>query len=169
MGRAACGATPGFAAVAILSAALGVGACSTVFSIVNFALFRPLPVTGADRLMAITGIKKGSPGGSMSYPDVRDLAQGSRAWERFAAFAPFIPAGLSEGQGARRYWAFMVAANYFDVVKPAFALGRGFVAGEDDVAGAPAKVVLSHALWRALSTGSGPRVERAPMANSPQS
>ncbi len=42
----------------------------------------------------------------------------------------------------------MVTANYFDVVKPAFAWGCGFVAVEDDVVGAPAKVVLSHALWR---------------------
>ena len=139
---------PGFAAVAILSAALGIGACSTVFSIVNFALFRPLPVADPDRLMSITGFKKGSPGGSMSYPEARDMAKGSKAWEGVAAFAPFIPAGLSEGQGARRYWAFMVTANYFDVVKPAFALGRGFAAVEDDIVGAPAKVVLSHALWQ---------------------
>src|SRR4051794_30557083 len=47
---------PGFAAVAILSAALGIGACATVFGIVNFALLRPLPVREPERLLMLTGI-----------------------------------------------------------------------------------------------------------------
>ncbi|HNY39689.1 MAG TPA: ABC transporter permease [Bryobacteraceae bacterium] len=139
---------PGFTAVAVLSAALGIGACTTVFSIVNFALFRPLPVAEPERLLAITGIKRGMGGGSMSYPEFRDVGLGARAFEGVAAFTPFVPAGISAAEGARRYWGFMVAANYFDVVRPSFALGRGFVAVEDDVSGAPAKIVITHALWR---------------------
>jgi predicted permease len=138
---------PGFAAVAILSAALGIGACSTVFSIVNFAVLRPLPVTEPDRLMTITGLKKGTPGGSMSYPEVRDIGNRTRAWEGVAAFAPFLPAGIGSGE-VRRQWGLLVTANYFDVVKPVFTVGRGFVRGEDDVPGAPAKIVLGHALWQ---------------------
>ncbi|RPI08544.1 MAG: hypothetical protein EHM65_10195, partial [Acidobacteriales bacterium] len=139
---------PGFSAVAVLSAALGIGACSTVFSIVNFAVFRPLPVAEADRLMTITGIKRGVPGGSMSYPEVRDLGNRTRSCEGVAAFTPFLPAGISSGDAARRHWGSLVTANYFDVVKPAFAVGRGFVQGEDDAPGAPAKIVLAHALWQ---------------------
>ena len=144
---------PGFTAVAVLSAALGIGACTTVFSIVNFALFRPLPVAEPERLMSITGTKRGMAGGSMSYPEFEDTGRGSKVWEGVAAFTPFVPAGISGGQGARRYWGYMVTANYFDVVKPAFVLGRGFVANEDDVSGAPAKVVIAHALWRSAFGG----------------
>ena len=114
----------GFTAVAALSAALGIGACTTVFSIVNFALFRPLPVAEPERLMSITGMKRGAPGGSMSYPELEDWRRGSRAWEGVAGYTPFVPAGVSAGEGARRHWGYMVTANYFDVVKPAFALGR---------------------------------------------
>jgi predicted permease len=135
---------PGFTAVAVLSAALGIGACATVFSLVNFALFRPLPVAENDRLMALTGLKKGQPGGAMSYPEIRDIGTSARAWEGVAAFDPMLAAGI----GGRRHWGFLVTSNYFDVVRPAFALGRGFIAGEDDRAGAPARVVLGHALWR---------------------
>lgn len=140
----------GFTAVAALSAALGIGACTTVFSIVNFALFRPLPVAEPERLMSITGLKRGSPGGAMSYPEIEDLRRGSRAWAGVAGYVPFVPAGVSAGEGAMRHWGYLVTANYFDVVRPAFALGRGFQAGEDDRSGAPAKIVLSHRLWRAV-------------------
>ena len=142
---------PGFAAVAILSAALGIGACSTVFAIVNFAVFRPLPVAEPDRLMTITGLKKGVPGGSMSYPELRDLGDRTRSWEGVAAFAPFLAAGVGSGEAAQRQWGFLVTANYFDVVKPAFAVGRGFVHGEDDVPGAPAKIVLAHSRGRSTT------------------
>lgn len=139
--------SPGFATVAVLSAALGIGACSTVFSIVNFAVLRSLPVAEPDRLMTITGLKKGTPGGSMSYPEVRDIGDRTHSWEGIAAFAPFLPAGIRSGE-VQRQWGLLVTANYFDVVKPAFAVGRGFVRGEDDVPGAPAKIVLGHALWQ---------------------
>lgn len=138
---------PGLATVAIISAALGIGACSTVFSIVNFAVFRPLPVDAPDRLMAINALKNGVPGGSMSYPEVRDLGEGMRSWDGVAAFAPFLPAGIRAEGAARRHWGFLVTANYFDIVKPRFAAGRGFMRGEDDIPGAPAKIVLTHALW----------------------
>ena len=55
---------PGFTVVAVASAALGIGACTTVFSLANFALFRPLHVAEAERLMTITGMKRGGPGGT---------------------------------------------------------------------------------------------------------
>ena len=147
-----CGArhlrrNPGFAAVAALSAALGIGACSAIFTIVNFAVFRPLPVAEPDRLMTITGLKRGVAGGSMSYPEVRDLANRTRSWEAVAAFSPFLRAGIRSGEVARRHWGFLVTANYFDVVRPNFAVGRGFVHGDDDIPGAPAKIVLTHGLW----------------------
>lgn len=139
---------PGFAAVAILSAAFGVGACSTIFGVVNAAIFQALPVTEPERLMSVTGFKKGVPGGSLSYPEVRDLGMLTRSWEGIAAFSPFVAAAIASGEAPQREWGFLVTANYFDVVRTPFAAGRGFVAGDDDVPGAPAKIVLSYGLWR---------------------
>lgn len=141
---------PAFAAVGILSAAFGIGACSTIFSMVNFAVFRPLPVAEPQSLMSVTAIhlKQGDAGQTMSFPEIEDLRNQTRSWRGVAAFAPLLSAGIRpEGGEARRYSGFLVTGNYFDVVKPEFAAGGGFIHGEDDVPGASAKIVLTHALW----------------------
>lgn len=160
---------PGFAAAAILSAALGIAACTTVFGMVNFALFQPLPAQEPARLMSLsaTGGKDDSPGRSLSYGEVLDLRHRTRAWESVAAYAPFQPAGIGGGGDgeARRHWGFFVSGDYFDVVKPAFAAGGGFTAREDDVPGAPGKIVLSHALWQSRFNGDTSIVGRAILVN----
>ncbi|MGH9667683.1 MAG: ABC transporter permease, partial [Bryobacteraceae bacterium] len=150
---------PSLATVAILSAALGIGACSTVFGIVNFAVLRPLPVSEPGRLMTIMAVhqKEGAKGESMSYPEIQDLRSQTRSWQGIAAFTPFLQAGIGPKGAAQRHWGFLVTANYFDVVRPSFSAGRGFVQGEDDVPGAPAKIVLAHALW-AYAFGSDPAI-----------
>lgn len=140
---------PGFASVAVLSAALGIGACSTIFSIANFALFRPLPVDHPSRLTGISGqnLRRGKSGGSMAYPDFEDLRQ-ARSFEGLTAFFQFVPAIISSQGEPQRYWGSVATANYFDVVRPAFVVGRGFDAARDDRKGETAVVVLSHQLWQ---------------------
>lgn len=141
---------PGFAAVAVLSAGLGIGACSTIFSIANFAVFRPLPVAEPERLMALSAVDErgGIPGQTMSFPEIRDLRRDSRSWQGVAAFAPLLPAGIRpQGGTARRYSGFLVSSNYFDVVRPAFAVGGGFDPALDDHPGASPKIVLTHHVW----------------------
>ena len=66
---------PGFAAVAVLSAALGIGGCSLIFGIANFALFRSLTVEDAARLVSVSGsnLRRGRAGGSLAYPDFEDI------------------------------------------------------------------------------------------------
>ena len=140
---------PGFAAVATLSAALGVGGCTLIFGLANFALFHPLPVEDPARLLSISGkdLRGGRSGRSLAYPDVADQRQ-ARSFENVTAFFPFMPAAIATGGEPQRYWGAVVTANYFDVVRPAFAVGRGFDAASDDRPGEPAKVVLSHGLWQ---------------------
>ena len=141
---------PGFTAVAVLSAALGIGACSMIFGIANFALFRPLPVSEPFRLESISrySMRSGKVGQSMSYPDIQDLQQ-ARSFEAIAAYFQFMPAAISAGNAEpQRSWGSIVTANYFDVVRPAFTAGRGFDAARDDKKGEPPVVVLSHQLWR---------------------
>ena len=139
---------PGFAAVAVLSAALGIGACSLIFAIANFALFRPLPVSEPSRLVSVTGrnLARGKIGQPISYPDFEDLRQ-AHSFQGMTALFQFMPAIISSNGESKRYWGSMVTANYFDVVRPAFVLGRGFDAARDDRKGEPPVVVLSHQLW----------------------
>ena len=89
---------PGFAAVAMLSAALGIGACSLIFGIANFALFRPLAVDDPSRLASISGknLRRGRVGGSLAYPDFEDLRQ-AHSFQDMTAFFQFMPATISSG------------------------------------------------------------------------
>jgi predicted permease len=140
---------PGFATVAVLSAALGIGACSLIFGIANFALFRSPAVDRPGRLASISGksLRRGRAGGSLAYPDFEDLRQ-ARSFQDMAAFFQFLPATIASGGEPQRYWGSIVTSNYFDVVRPAFALGRGF----DTASGGPV-VVLSYQLWRSRFAG----------------
>ena len=140
---------PGFAAVAVISAALGIGACSTIFGIANFALFRQLPVEDPSRLMSISpkNLRSGKAGQSMSYPELEDLRQ-APSFRGIAAYFQFMPAVISGGGEPHRYWGSVATANYFDVVRPAFVLGRGFASTRDDKEGESPVVVLSYQLWR---------------------
>jgi predicted permease len=145
---------PGFTSVAVLSAALGIGACSTIFGIANFALNHPLPVTDGSRLMCVSGkrLRGGSGGNSMAYPDIEDLRQ-AHSFEGLAAFYQFMPGTISSNGEPRRYFGSLVTANYFDVVRPAFVAGHGFDASRDDRRGTPPRVVLSYQLWQSRFAG----------------
>jgi predicted permease len=140
---------PGFTAVATLSAALGIGACSMLFGLANHALNHPLPVDDAARLVSISGknVRRGKAGVSISYPDFEDLRQ-ARSLQGLTAFFQFMPATIASNGEPQRYWGSVVTANYFDIVRPAFVVGRGFDADRDDRTGEIPKVVLSHGLWR---------------------
>jgi predicted permease len=152
---------PGFAAVALLSAALGIGACSTIFGIANFALFHPLPVSDPSRLASVSGreLSLGRSGNSISYPDLEDLRR-ARSFQGITAFYQFMPASISSHGEPQRYWGSLVTANYFDIVRPAFVIGRGFDAAKDDRKGEAPVVVLSYQLWRSRFGSDGAMVGR---------
>ena len=140
---------PGFATLAVLSTALGIGACSLVFSIANFALFHTLPVRDPSRLTSISNLdlRDGRAGRSMTYPDFADLHQAASFQDMTAYFA-FLPASIAGGAEPQRYWGTIATANYFDVIRPSFAIGHGFDAASDDRKGESAVVVLSYPLWQ---------------------
>jgi predicted permease len=145
---------PGFAALAVLSAALGIGACSLVFSIANFALFRTLPVHDPSRLATVSGrdLRSGRTGRSMAYPDFADLRQ-ALSFQGMTAYFAFMPASISGRGEPQRYWGTLATANYFDVVRPVFVLGRGFDATRDDRPGESPVMVLSYPLWQSRFGG----------------
>ena len=140
---------PGFTAIAVGSSALGIGACSVVFAVLNFAVFQSLPVDEPGRLVSLSEIDRrtGEAGNELSYLDFLDVRQ-AHSFDGVAALDPLLPASIGAHGDPRRHWGALVTANYFAVVKPAFAVGRGFDVARDDTRGESPVVVLSHELWQ---------------------
>ncbi len=157
---------PGFTAIAVGSAALGIGACSVIFAILNFAIFQPLPVDEPGDLMSLseTDRRTGDVGNELSYPDFRDLRQ-ARSFEAIAASNPLVPASIGSAGDPQRHWGAVVTANYFAVVRPGFVIGRGFDAPRDDTPGAAPVVILSHDLWQTRFGGDPSIVGRVISVN----
>src|SRR5262245_61741872 len=138
---------PGFSAVAVLTLALGIGACTAIFSVVNAVLLRPLPFAEPERLLWLGGWVGGDKEQGVTPADFLDYREQSRSFAQLAAsISDSIPMNLSGGGEPERLKGGAVTVNYLDVfgVKP--ALGRTFAADEDQP-GRDRVVVLSHALW----------------------
>jgi predicted permease len=136
--------SPSFAAIAILSIALGVGINAVVFGVLNALLFKPLPhVESPDRVVFVQPERAST----MSFPNYRDLRDRNTTLEGLAA-TRIVVVGLSNSSGAERTWGYLVTGNYFDVLGVKPALGRFFRPEEDRVGGDSAYAVLSYALWQ---------------------
>lgn len=135
---------PGFAAVVCISIALGIAANTTVFSMVNATLLGALPVRDPGGLYSI------SAGRTFPYPDYRDFRdQCAAMFDGLAGHFPLAPASLATSGGTpERVWGALVSGNYFDVVGPPLAAGRGIGREHDQVEGRDPVVVLSDSLWR---------------------
>lgn len=138
----------GFTVVAVVSATLGIGTCSAVFAVANFAFFQKLPVEQPSRLLAISGSSKSSPGGGdyLSFPKVTDL-QRAPGLDDLAAYFPMLAADVTSAGKTERTWGTIATSNYFDVARPKFLLGHGFTSASNVQTALPPEVVISHALW----------------------
>jgi predicted permease len=138
----------GFTVVAVVSAALGIGTCSAIFAVANFAFFRKLPVQQPARLLAISGTSKSSPGGGdyLSFPNVTDL-QRAPGLDNLAAYFPMLAAEVTSAGKTERTWGTIATSNYFDVARPKFLLGHGFTSVSNVQTGLPPEVVISQVLW----------------------
>src|SRR5215207_5336724 len=135
---------PGFAVLAILTLALGIGAATAIFTVVDSVLLRPLPYKDADRLVvALHGPEASAP---VSPADYADYRRDARSFEGLAAAQAW---GVTLGGGDRpeRVAALQVSANLIDVLGVAPLLGRTFAPGEDE-AGRARVVLLGHGLWQ---------------------
>jgi predicted permease len=140
---------PGFAIMAVLTLALGIGANTAIFTVVNEAMLRPRPGIGdPDRLVDIGRSDRGQGFDNMSYPNFRDYSARNTTLSAMAAI-DFEPRAVSLGgpEGAQRIYATIVSGNYFDVLQVKSHTGRFFLP-EEDVRGGPAAVVLSYAFWQ---------------------
>jgi putative ABC transport system permease protein len=137
--------SPGFTLVAALTLALGIGGTSAIFSVVNAVLLRPLPFPEPERLVEVDQVWKGKPVSYYSPQNFLDVEAQARSFERLAALDQ---GGLTlTGKGAAtRLEGGIVSVSFFDVLRVRPALGRGFVAGENEP-GRDKVVVLGHQLW----------------------
>jgi predicted permease len=137
--------TPAFTVVACVTLALGIGANTAIFSIVNGVMLRPLPYPNPDRLIAINSVIKGA-AAAVSAADLMDWRRDARTFGGFAA--SYSGATILTGAGdAEQIDQARITANTFEVLGIRPLLGRSFLPGED-VAGGPRVVMLSEALWR---------------------
>jgi len=140
----------GFAAFAIVIAGLGIGASTTVFSVVNTLLLRPLPFKDPDRLVWIANHDtSGLSGQTTQVGHMLDLRERTRVFSAVAGYMAFYGVGdnLLSGSGdPERLSGVQVSDNFFDVLGVQPQLGRTFTAEECKWQG-PKAVLLSHALW----------------------
>jgi predicted permease len=140
----------GLATFAILIVGLGVGASSTVFSVVNALLLRPLPFTEPDRLAWVAnGGTPGLSGETVQVGHLQDLQQQTQTFSEVAAYCPFYSPGNDKLTGAgepERLTDVPVTGNFFQLLGVRPQLGRLFSAEECRFNG-PRAVILSHRLW----------------------
>jgi predicted permease len=153
--------SPGFTLTAILSVALGVGANTVVFSVLNSVLFRPLPGNEPGRLLFV---QRGT-SATVSYPAYRDLRDRSTTIEGAIAYRP-ARMGLDGGEGAERYWGYLATGNYFDLLGVKPVVGRFFHAADENGVNARPYVVLSYDLWRGRFRGDTGIVGRTVRVNA---
>lgn len=136
----------GFTAVAVVTLALGIGANTSVFSVVNGVLLNPLPYPHPEQIVAIHESKPNFPTGSISVPNFRDWKKYNRTLSKLAISRTYgftlVDANHSERVPAR-----LVTSEFFSVfgVKP--ILGRDFAPGEDEIGAAPV-ALISYSFWQ---------------------
>ncbi|HEX7314428.1 MAG TPA: ABC transporter permease [Pyrinomonadaceae bacterium] len=138
---------PGFTAVAVLTLALGIGANTAIFSVVNAVLLRPLPFRESERLVVVYETTGSVPRDFVSVPNLDDYRAGSRSFEGFATFVPQSVNLTGAGAEPERVVGAFVTSSFFTVVGVEPARGRAFSA-EDDAQGGGQVALLAHELWQ---------------------
>jgi predicted permease len=159
---------PGFAAVAVLSLALGIGANTTIFTVVNAILLSALPVRDLPRLVEMDTVdsktlvtQARAEKLQVSYPNFQDYRRDNQVFTGLAAFMP-TAVTWSGGAEPRQLQSELVSANYFEVLGIRPARGRFFMPDEDTKPNGNDVAVLSYALW-ANKLGSDPGIIGKPL------
>ncbi|MBV9303475.1 MAG: ABC transporter permease [Acidobacteriaceae bacterium] len=144
---------PAFSVIAVLSLALGIGANTTIFTVVNAILLHSLPVKSVSRLVQVDTIdaktrvtQANAEKQGMSYGNFKDYAKENQVFSGLACIA-IPPITWSNGAEPKQIQGQLVSANYFDILGINPAVGRFFLPDEDTKLGGNNVVVVSHAFW----------------------
>ena len=155
--------SPGFTAIAILTLALGIGANTAIFSVVDAVMLRPLPYPGSSQLVNVFEAqpKEGSPSAGASYPDLENWREQNRSFSHLAALA-FHKLTLSGRGEPTVVNTAVVTSDFFPLLEVQPLMGRTLLP-DDFQRGAAGAVVLSEHLWRA-QFGAEQRIIRSPIS-----
>jgi predicted permease len=145
--------SPGFTAVAILTLALGIGANTALFSVVNGVLLNPLPYPHAEQLVTLHESKPNFETGSISYPNFRDWQKDNHSFSSIAIARSYSYSLTGLGE-AEQVQARFISSDFFPLLGVNPIVGRTFVSGEDEIGAAP-MAMISAGLWN-RKFGSSP-------------
>jgi len=151
----------GFAAITIVTLALGIGANTAVFSLVQTVLLQPLPYGDAGRVVMVWGPDRAE----TTWLSLQEVVSYGRQSQTLAAMSGYqeLDANLTGGQEPERVRAAAVTPNLFDVLRVPAALGR--LVSADDEQGTSDAIVLSHGLWQRRFGGAQDIIGRAIQVN----
>jgi len=137
---------PGFTAIAVLTLALGIGANTSLFSVVNGVLLNPLPYLHPEQLVTLHESKPNFENGSISYPNFRDWQKDNHTFSAMAVArgTSFTLTGRGEAEQVRARY---ISSDFFSVLGVTPVVGRTFAPGEDEIGGAPI-ALISAGLWK---------------------
>src|SRR5215472_9634970 len=151
--------SPGFAIIAILTLALGIGANTAIFTVVNAVFFHSIPVQDPKNVVQIFTVDQRKILGLTSnnnfpdsYPNAVDIQSRSRAFSG-VAISTFAPVSMTIQGQPDQYFSNLVTGNFFDVLGVRAALGRTFSPEEDRELGAGPVVVLNYGFWQRKFAG----------------
>jgi predicted permease len=154
---------PGFTLIAITTLALGIGANTAIFTLVNAVFLQPLPVSEPARLMSVFGMDEKNPQidfSTISWPNFKDYRDQNDVFTGMIAFQ-YVSLNFSGGDEPQWLYGMIVTGNYFDLLGVKAAIGRTFVPEEDRTPGTHPVVVLSYSAWRRRFGGDPAIVGRA--------
>ena len=139
---------PGFTAIAVITLALGIGANTAIFSLVNTVLLRPLPVPHPEQLVEVYGtFHNGADYTIQSYLNYKDYRDRNDVFSGLVAYR-FAPMSLSHESRNERVWGYLVSGNYFEMLGVQPFLGRYFIPEEDKTPGSHPVAIISYGCWQ---------------------
>src|SRR5437764_9642900 len=157
---------PGFAAHAIISMALGIGANTSIFSLVDAALLRPLAVKAPSELVELYGtLHNGAEWSLQSYPNYKEYRDRNTVFSGLFVYR-LVVSSLTVNNSSQRVWGYLVSGNYFDVLGVKPMLGRSFLPEEDQTPDSHPVAVISYNCWQRRFGGDPAVVGRTFELNS---
>ncbi len=138
---------PGFVAIAVITLALGIGANTAIFSLVNTVLLRGLPVDRPNQIVSVAVRGKDDSMSAFSYPNYKDFRDRNDVLSGLLVYR-FVPLSLSRSGVNERVWGYEVSGNYFDVLNVKAIQGRTFAPDEDKTKLTAPVIVVSYDSWQ---------------------
>ncbi|HEX3866265.1 MAG TPA: ABC transporter permease, partial [Gemmatimonadaceae bacterium] len=145
--------SPGFASIAALTLALGIGAATSIFSVVSQTVLKPLPYPRADRIVQLWEVTNASPHVHMAGPNFIDLKKYNKSFSSMAAYQEYAVSLVSNGNAVRATTA-AISPAFFDVLGVKPAAGRLFLPDEQQPDAPPRTVVISYGFWQRQYAGA---------------